>query len=385
VRGGLKAVPNHYVEWARVAGFSRWQIWRYVTAPIAYRLMLAPLFGQYINQVKLSVLASIIAVPELLHTVNTITTETFRPLELYTTLAFIFLLILLPATWLQGWLEARQTKLMAKRPALAADDEGRPDGRFDSRLRSAVMEGWRSLPEGTRLVARDLEHAFRETSVLKDVSLEAEQGRVTAIIGANGSGKTTLLRCLAGILQPQAGRVELLGPAEPYRDNLASVRFGYMTQEHQPLPHLSVLENIMLPLIVRDRLSRSEAEEIATHWLNVFRLSQKKSARPTELSGGQRQRLVLAATLCLRPQVLLLDEPVSAMDFRWSLFVQDFMRELADHGVIVVVVSHGLGFLRKAADTIVFLDRRTVCEAGPASRLIESPRTPALRSFLEAA
>lgn len=380
-RAGILAVPKHHVDSAKVMGFSRWRIWHYVTGPISFRIMVAPLFGQYINQIKLSVLASVIAVPELLHTVNTITTETFRPLELYAVLAGIFLLMLIPCTYLQGVFETRFSKQSLTRgngngeKAAGRDEYGKVEIGVDI----PNLAGWTMLPRRTGLNIDGITCGYNGVSVLKNISFRTDTCTVTAILGPNGSGKTTLLKSLLGLMDRFAGKVALTNGVR-----LQEARIGYVSQEHDPFPHLSVEENLILPLIVAAKKSREEARQIASRWLILFHLEDYANARPNTLSGGQRQRLVLARTLCLQPQILLLDEPTSAMDFRWALLVNKLVRKLADAGLIVLAISHGVGFVRAVANNVVFLDHGTVAETGPAS-ILAKPQTEGLKSFLEAA
>lgn len=389
IRAGVKAVPHYHIEAGLVAGFSRLQTWRYITAPITFRLMIAPLFGQYINQIKLSVLASIIAVDELLHTINTISAQTFRPLELYTTLAVIFLIILLPCTWLQAHLEAKRSSRTADLSIAGEQvengDELPPIG--ENLVRKIPnLDGWSMLPPGTRLVVENLVYGYERASVLREISVEAQRGTVTALIGANGSGKTTLIRCVCNILRPESGRIRLVGKNGCATGNgTRGVRYGYMSQEHEPWPHLSVLGNLLLPIRVIMNKPPEKALVLARAWLKVVNLEHRADAMPSELSGGQRQRLVLARTLCLYPEVVLLDEPTSAMDFRWAVSVHDLIRALSEIGLLVIAVSHGLGFLRSAAHNIVFLDRGTVGESGAAGSMLRKPQSLGLKTFLEAA
>jgi polar amino acid transport system permease protein len=381
VRAGVLAVPRHHIDSAKVMGFSPWQVWRHVTGPIALRIMLAPLFGQYINQVKLSVLASVIAVPELLHTINTITTETFRPLELYTTLALIFLAVLIPCTCLQGYLESvfsRQGSQRAngnlKTPIPVSEAVNGV-----SEIEIPRIDVWPRLPQGACLVLDGVACGYNGTALLDGVGFKARAGTVTAIIGPNGSVKTTLVKSIMGLLPLIDGTVRLEDG-----QMLATLRLGYMAQEHEPFPHLSVEDNLVMPLTVVAGLSRHEARTAAAEWLRAFKLDEYANVKPATLSGGQRQRLVLARTLCLQPQAVFLDEPTSAMDFRWALVVNKLVRKLADAGLIVLAISHGVGFVRTVADDIVFLDRGGVAEAGNAS-ILAKPQTEGLKSFLEAA
>jgi polar amino acid transport system ATP-binding protein len=336
--------------------------------------MLPPLFGQYINQIKLSVLASIIAVPELLHTINTISSETFRPLELYTALAIIFLGILIPCTWLQSHLESLFSRQLLSRANGSSRRQVTADGGTTPETEISIpqLDTWPVPKPGTYLAVRAVSCAYNGRRVLQKVSFNTMAGFVTAIIGPNGSGKTTILRSISGLVAPNAG------------DPACTLRMGYLAQEHEPFPHLSVQDNLVLPLMVVRKQSRLEARHIAAQWLESLHLEEYAEAKPTILSGGQRQRLTLARTLCLQPHILLLDEPTSAMDFRWAHIVNKLLRRLTDAGLIVVAISHGVGFVRAVADNVVFLDCGEVVEAGPAS-ILAKPRTPGLKSFLEAA
>ncbi len=207
IRAGVLAVPVQHTDAAKSMGMTKVQALRYVTLPIAIRQMIPPLTGQYINAVKLSVLASVIAVPELLHTVQTITTEVFRPIEMYSALAFIFLVLLLPGTWLLYRLE-------------------RPKGKRKD-LNTGAHEGYAERPvsvseccpnplwaavghENTQaaLIIREVSQAYNGFPVLQNVSLTARPGQIVSIIGANGSGKTTLLRATCSLLPSKRGRFD---------------------------------------------------------------------------------------------------------------------------------------------------------------------------------
>lgn len=381
VRAGVLAVPKHHIDSAQVMGFSRLQVWRYVTMPIAGRIMLAPLFGQYINQVKLSVLASVIAVPELLHTINTISTETFRPLELYTALAIIFLAILIPCTWLQSYLESVFSRQVLSRANGGFKGQVKADGstKTETEITIPQFDTWPVPTPAAYLALEGVSCAYNGRRILENVNFRTKAGFVTAIIGPNGSGKTTILKSISGLLSPSAGQISMNDG-----EQMADLRMGYVAQEHEPFPHLSVEDNLTLPLMVVGKHSALDATNIAGQWLESLHLEDYAGAKPNILSGGQRQRLVLARTLCLQPRILLLDEPTSAMDFRWALVVNKLVRKLADAGLIVVAISHGVGFVRAVADNVVFLDYGGVVEAGLTS-ILAKPQTQGLKSFLEAA
>jgi polar amino acid transport system permease protein len=381
IRAGVLSVPPQHVEAAKLTGMTAAQVTRHVVLPIGLRLALPPLFGQYLNQVKLSVLASIIAVPELLHTVDTISTEVFRPLEFYTALAVIFLGLLLPATWLQGRMEAAS----AGKKLVATDDFA--DRELEHKaVKSAIpflesLEGLRSLGPVQML---NVSASYNQRTVLSEVSITLKPGSVTALLGANGSGKTTLLRALAGVIPVFGGSISLDGVDCP-RGLSRSLRVGCVLQEYEPWPHLTVEQNITLPLQLVLRISPEEAKRRALKWLLFVGLERRGHDKSTHLSGGQRQRLAFARALCLQPGLILLDEPTSAMDFRWALHIQEAVADLRQTGVTVLVVSHSLSFIRKVADQVIFLDRGTVCELGPADVLLTNPRSEELNQFLQTA
>lgn len=377
IRAGVNAVPRVHLEAAKVCGMGRLDTYRYIVAPLALRTMLAPLFGQYLNHIKLSVLASTIAVPELLHTVQTITTETFRPLELYTALAVIFLVLLLPGAWLQGSMEARQRP---NAPALPEQVDATPT-RGDAAPELPFADGWPTLAPGARIRVTDLAVHYAHRCVLSGLSFQIEPGKVLALLGPNGSGKTTTLRALAALTPPTAGTVAVEGT--PPNNSRLSV--GYVFQEYEPWPHLSVAENLTIPLRTGFRLPAEQVQHLATEWLRFLGLGERAEMSAQELSGGQRQRLALARALCFRPSVLLLDEPTSAIDFRWALLVHETIRRLASLGVAIVLVSHSIQVVARLADTVVFLDDGKAKETGPAAEVLGHPRTTDFAAFLRAA
>ncbi|QDT78250.1 Arginine transport ATP-binding protein ArtM [Gimesia maris] len=386
VRAGIEAVPKHNIEAAQLFGFSRHQIWRFITAPVAFRIMIPPLFGQYINQVKLSCLASVIAVPELLHTANTISTETFRPLELYTTLAVLFLIMLLPATWLQAYLE----KHFSMKDRLNGDchysTAGIKDTNTDIELNIPRIGDWPVYNSQSQLILDNISVGYDGVPVVTEASLVVRPYQVTALVGANGSGKTTLLKAVLGLLNPLRGTISLQKETETttIQRLIKTHQIGYVSQQHEPWNHMSVEQNILLPLRIVEKLTKDAAMPIATEWLKAIHLYDRRTDLPSELSGGQKQRLALARTLSLRPKVLALDEPTSAMDFRWVLRVQNILQQLRDKGILIILVSHGHSFLKNTADQIVFIDENKIREIGPASQILENPNTEAFRDFLKA-
>jgi len=377
VRAGIQSVPSEHVAAARLAGISRRDTWRYISGPLALRTMLAPLTGLYINQIKLSVLASVIAVPELLHAVNTIASESFKPLIFYSVLAVLFVAVLVPLTLLQGMLEAR-FRSFRQSPERAELSE--PQSGEGARLE--LLGAWPKLAEPRVLVARGIAVMYDDTIVVDGVSFDAAAGHVTGLLGGNGSGKSSLLKVTANVMRPHAGRIRLRKNGQ---EETPLGRLGYMPQNAEPWPHMTVLRNLTLPLRVAGGCLPVEAEQIGRLWLSAVGLGEYAGARADKLSGGQRQRLVLARLLCLKPAVLLLDEPTSALDLSWARTVYGLLRMVASRGAVVVAVSHAVSFVRDCADEIVFLHRGRVQACGPVDALLTAPEGEQLRSLLEAA
>jgi general L-amino acid transport system ATP-binding protein len=221
--------------------------------------------------------------------------------------------------------------------------------------------------------------------VLFDVTMTVRSGEKIVICGPSGSGKSTLIRCLNKLEKHQTGTIRVLG-TELNEDigNISGIRreVGMVFQHWNLFPHLTVLENCVLaPMLVRKE-SRSQAEQQAMTYLERVRIPQKASSYPGELSGGQQQRVAIARALCMKPEIMLFDEPTSALDPEMISEVLDVMTELAEGGMTMLCVTHEMGFARKVADRVVFMDKgRIVEEAAPAA-FFDSPRHERSREFL---
>ncbi len=225
----------------------------------------------------------------------------------------------------------------------------------------------------------------QQVPVLRDVSLAAERGQVTALIGPSGSGKSTLLRVLVGLLPPSGGQVTLDGTVLDYGSRTAlraaRRRFAIVFQQFNLFQNMTVLRNVTAaPLLVQGR-DRREAEAEGEALLARVGLAEKLHAYPDELSGGQQQRVALARALALKPDVLLLDEVTSALDPELVGEVLAAIRDLKRDGMTMLIVSHEMGFVREVADEVVFMDRGAVVEHGPPARLLDAPDTARLRDF----
>jgi polar amino acid transport system ATP-binding protein len=232
--------------------------------------------------------------------------------------------------------------------------------------------------------------------VLHDVSLEVERGEVAFLIGPSGSGKTTLLRCLALLEDLDDGSVRLDGALHGYVDTPAGPKFageralaaarvegGMVFQNFNLFPHMTALQNVVAaPTRVRRR-PKAEVTAEAEALLARVGLADKAGHYPAQLSGGQQQRVAIARALAMQPKVMFFDEPTSALDPEMVHEVLAVMKELADDGMTMVVVSHEMGFARQAADTVVFMEDGRIVDQGSPEPVFSETGHPRVRSFLD--
>ncbi len=221
--------------------------------------------------------------------------------------------------------------------------------------------------------------------VLKDINLTIESGEKIVICGPSGSGKSTVVRCINQLERHQKGTIRIDG-VELTDDakSAATIRseVGMVFQQFNLFPHLTVLENLTLGPIKARGLSRKEAEDKARHYLERVHIPDQAEKRPIQLSGGQQQRVAIARSLCMEPRVLLFDEPTSALDPEMISEVLDVMVELAEEGMTMVVVTHEMGFARKVADNMVFMDAGEIVEQGKPEHFFTNPKSERCQKFL---
>ncbi len=226
---------------------------------------------------------------------------------------------------------------------------------------------------------------FGDFHVLKDINLSVAAGDRVVICGPSGSGKSTVVRCINRLEEHQKGVIrvngtELTNDANSVRAIRAEV--GMVFQQFNLFPHLSVLDNLMLGPMKARGLSWAEARDRAMHYLERVRIPEQAAKRPGQLSGGQQQRVAIARSLTMEPQVLLFDEPTSALDPEMISEVLDVMVGLAEDGMTMVVVTHEMGFARKVADNMVFMDQGEIVETGPPAQFFEAPKSKRCQKFL---
>ena len=230
----------------------------------------------------------------------------------------------------------------------------------------------------------DLKKSFGDLHVLKGVNLTIAEKEVVVIIGPSGSGKSTLLRCINYLEEPTGGSIVIDGIPLNGEANINEVRkeVGMVFQRFNLFPHLDVMQNLMLaPMKVRG-IKKEEAEETATKYLKKVGLLDTAHSYPDQLSGGQQQRVAIARALCMKPKALLFDEPTSALDPEMVNEVLDVMKELANEGMTMAVVTHEMGFAREVGDRVVFVDGGVIQEEGTPEELFGNPKTERCKSFL---
>ncbi|MET8267815.1 amino acid ABC transporter ATP-binding protein [Micromonospora arida] len=234
------------------------------------------------------------------------------------------------------------------------------------------------------LDVRDVHLAFGPNRVLRGVDLSVPRGATACVIGPSGSGKSTLLRTINRLIEPDRGDVLLDGRSVLGDDpDALRQRVGMVFQQFNLFPHMSVLRNVTLALRRLRKLGADEAETVARAQLELVGLAGKANSRPAQLSGGQQQRVAIARALALRPEVMLFDEATSALDPELVKGVLGVMADLSAAGMTMVVVTHEMGFARQVADTVAFMDRGVVLEAGPPEAIFERAGHPRLRRFLD--
>ena len=232
----------------------------------------------------------------------------------------------------------------------------------------------------------DVNKWFGDFHVLKDISLSVSTGERIVICGPSGSGKSTVVRCINGLEHHQQGKIVVDGTElTNKRQSLAKIRaeVGMVFQHFNLFPHLSVLQNLTLGPIKSRGLSKADAEARAMEYLERVHIPEQADKRPGQLSGGQQQRVAIARSLCMEPKIMLFDEPTSALDPEMIAEVLEVMLELADEGMTMIVVTHEMGFARKAADLMVFMDEGRIVETGKPDVFFDAPKTERCTQFLE--
>lgn len=235
------------------------------------------------------------------------------------------------------------------------------------------------------ITVKNLYKQFGDLEVLKDVSCTVVKGEVVSVIGPSGSGKSTLLRCINMLEQPTKGDVIIEGIKINERGvdiNKVRQKMGMVFQHFNLFPHLSVMDNITLAPKKLRGLSNEQAEREAIELLEKVGLLDKKDAYPVQLSGGQKQRIAIARALAMKPDIMLFDEPTSALDPEMVKEVLNVIKDLANEGMTMVIVTHEMGFAREVSDRVLFMDEGRIVEEGSPKDIFENPVNERTKSFL---
>ena len=237
----------------------------------------------------------------------------------------------------------------------------------------------------TIIQLENVDKFFGDFQALKNITLSVKKGERIVVCGPSGSGKSTLIRCINRLEEHNSGKIVVNGH-ELTSDvkNIDAVRseVGMVFQSFNLFPHLTVVKNLMLaPRLVR-KSSKSEAHDIAMKYLERVKIPEQADKYPSQLSGGQQQRVAIARALCMNPLVMLFDEPTSALDPEMISEVLDVMIDLAQEGMTMIVVSHEMGFARKVADLVVFMDQGEIVESNPPEEFFDHPKNERTKMFL---
>ncbi|WP_026782288.1 amino acid ABC transporter permease/ATP-binding protein [Pleomorphomonas koreensis] len=383
-RSGIQSVERGQMEACRALSMSYGQGMRLIVIPQGIRRVLPAMVNQFIGNVKDSSLVyflGLLASEREIFRVGqdqSVVTGNLSPLLLA---GIFYLIITVPLTHLVNFIDNR---LRTGRRPVALVSGLEEVGELQGAAPTAAAAEQR-LPSfrGGSLRVRGLGMAYGDLEVLKDIDLDVKAGTVTCVIGPSGSGKSTLLRCLNRLVEPRAGDVTIDGASIlTMKPETLRRRVGMVFQQFNLFPDHTALENVMLALTKVKKLPAAEARRIAEARLADVGLGSRMDHRPSSLSGGQQQRVAIARALAMEPEVILFDEVTSALDPELVKGVLNLMSDLGQRGMTMVVVTHEMGFARKVADQVVFMDEGRIVEAGAPDDIFERPESPRLKRFL---
>lgn len=235
------------------------------------------------------------------------------------------------------------------------------------------------------ITVKNLHKTFDKTEVLKGIDYHVEKGEKIVIVGPSGSGKSTFLRCMNLLETPTSGEIWFDGKliTDPKTDiNKVREHMGMVFQNFNLFNNLTIMDNIILAPTKLKLMSKEEAQETALNLLKRVNLTEKADAYPSQLSGGQRQRIAIVRSLAMNPKVMLFDEPTSALDPEMVGEVLDVMKELADSGMTMVVVTHEMGFAKEVGSKVLFVDEGIIMEENTPEEFFNHPKNPRLQDFL---
>ena len=232
---------------------------------------------------------------------------------------------------------------------------------------------------------RDLCKWYGDFSALYDINLNIFEGEKVVVCGPSGSSKSTMIRCINQLENHQKGTIRVDGvEVTPDMKSIADIRreVGMVFQGFNLFPHMTILDNLTLGPMRNRGASKKEATELAMHYLERVRIAEQADKYPTQLSGGQQQRAAIARALCMKPKIMLFDEPTSALDPEMIAGVLDVMIKLAEEGMTMICVTHEMGFARKVADRVVFMDEGEIIEVADPESFFNAPESDRAKQFL---
>ncbi|MBG6089275.1 amino acid ABC transporter permease/ATP-binding protein [Actinomadura viridis] len=409
-RSGLKAVGPEQRDAGRALGFGSRALQRFVIVPQAFRIAIPGLGNEYVSNLKNTSLVSVISFVELTLAGQRIYSLNFRILETLTVIGIVYLAMVTLFSTLQNQLEARldvwrprksrRARAAAEAPVAPVAPAAAEAGRAGAETAPATVPAPRPAapPLGpVVLEARQVSKNLGGREILRKVDFAVRRGEVCVLIGPSGSGKSTLLRCLNRLLTIDAGTVLLddepfgyragaTGPRPEPERRVADQRrrVGMVFQRFELFPHYTVLDNVTLAPRHFGSVSRAQAREYGLRLLAKVGMETHADKYPHQLSGGQQQRVAIARTLALEPEVILFDEPTSALDPELVNEVLNVIAALAAEGMTMIIVSHEMGFARRVAHRVVFMDEGSILEEGSPQQMFTAPTHSRTRQFLAA-
>lgn len=234
------------------------------------------------------------------------------------------------------------------------------------------------------LEIKNIKKSFSKKRVLKGISLTVEKGDIIGIIGPSGCGKSTLLRTINYLAPPDDGSIVFEGNKIEAKSNLISIRrkIGMVFQQFNLFENMTILENIILSPVETGIMTKNETIKEAKQFLKKIDLIDKKDFYPSQLSGGQKQRIAIIRSLMMKPELMLFDEPTSALDPEMIGEVTNLMREIANEGMTMIVVSHEMNFIKNFCTRVIFMEEGKILEEGTSNEIFNSPKCEALKNFL---
>lgn len=403
IRGGILSVDQGQHEAAAALGLTRWRQGIHIVLPQAMRAILPSGFNEIIGLAKATSIVYVLALPELFYTVQVIYRRNLEVIPLLMVATVWYLIIMIVLSSVQYFVEQHFAKGARRDAGPTAVDKALRFFRGSTANAGVTAPAIARKPlsialsnsgEG-QVEVHGIDKSFGQHKVLDNVSVTIAPGEVIAIIGPSGAGKSTLLRTINHLERADAGVVSIDGELIGYerrghvlyelkepaiRRRRSAV--GMVFQSFNLFPHLTALENIIEAPVSVGGVPREEAIADARDLLARVGLADKADAYPRHLSGGQQQRVAIARALALRPKVLLFDEPTSALDPELVGEVLDVIKELAQSGTTLIIVTHEIGFAREVADRVVFMEGGKVLEVAPPERLFTQPSHPRTREFI---